>query len=704
MRKQGPNRRGGGSNSGTPRNGGSPMDKPNSFSRGGPNSQPNKLAGDAYDITCRDRFIGIAKSMVGERVEVQMKDGSTHEGIFHTCTPFRDCKFQIVLRGVRVVPQGQAEQDGVHDAYLQTVHLDAADMVQLQARHFPVQERRRPVGFATDTKISGKPQPGRMRELEHVDSSWVAPSPRSGSGGQDAGGLRSSGGKKWDQFEANKRLFNVTSSYDENLYTTPLDKSSLSAEKQRHADRMAREIESRSSSNIHLREERNQLREQDYADDEEARYSGVVGTGGLASADAAPANSRSSSLNSTPKTTGQKTLSAEEGGPAYKPPAMRSRKAADQELRDVLQGKHSANATPEDSEGTGSLPASPAKGVDADASASAQEDGTKASDGSESPSAAQSSASASASAASGKPKSKLNPKAKEFKLSAKAKEWKPSFTPPPTPPVALQQQQQQQQMMRMQYPEGDEAMMMQQYPGMPMGMGAPQGMMPGMAQPAGQVPQVPGQMAGRPGAGFSPTPAGALYARQQHVLALQPQMMYPQQGPGGPSLNPQRQMMLQAQLMGGQRQAYGYGNQMHLAQGMSPMYQAPGFGAGSMGSIAVAGAGFTPQGQAIAGQHGPGQAGGGAGADQAAASPSGDGSGETATGGAGSGAAAGDGTAAASGSGGGGGPGPSGAGAGAGGSGPSGSSGRGGGGGRGRGEGRGRGRGRGGSSKSNREG
>ncbi|CAN0277191.1 unnamed protein product, partial [Ectocarpus fasciculatus] len=56
------------------------------------------------------------------------------------------------------------------------------------------------------------------------------------------------------------RLFNVTSTFDENLYTTPLDTGSLSREQMAHAERMAAEIEGKTSSNIHMREERNMVR------------------------------------------------------------------------------------------------------------------------------------------------------------------------------------------------------------------------------------------------------------------------------------------------------------------------------------------------------------------------------------------------------------------------------------------------------------
>ena len=86
---------------------------------------------------------------------------------------------------------------------------------------------------------------------------------------------------KWDQFAANEQLFNVRATYDENLYTTALDKSSVGAHKQREAARLAREIEGQTTSNIHLAEERGQKVEGDYGElDEEDKYSGVLTSGG----------------------------------------------------------------------------------------------------------------------------------------------------------------------------------------------------------------------------------------------------------------------------------------------------------------------------------------------------------------------------------------------------------------------------------------
>ncbi|CAI7875437.1 unnamed protein product, partial [Closterium sp. NIES-54] len=60
--------------------------------------------------------------------------------------------------------------------------------------------------------------------------------------------------RAWDQFEANRKLFGVETSFDEAIYTTPLVRPSR--ELQAHAERIAREIESQPSRNMHTAEVR----------------------------------------------------------------------------------------------------------------------------------------------------------------------------------------------------------------------------------------------------------------------------------------------------------------------------------------------------------------------------------------------------------------------------------------------------------------
>ncbi|CAM9260815.1 unnamed protein product, partial [Ectocarpus fasciculatus] len=110
------------------------------------------------------------------------------------------------------------------------------------------------------------------RDLASVDSSWLS---SDAMGSLEGGGKSKKGGNtSWDQFEVNKRLYNVNSSYDENLYTKPLNRNELTRDQIKKADKYAKEIEGTRSSNVHLQEERGQVMERDM--DEEDLYSGVL--------------------------------------------------------------------------------------------------------------------------------------------------------------------------------------------------------------------------------------------------------------------------------------------------------------------------------------------------------------------------------------------------------------------------------------------
>lgn len=96
-------------------------------------------------------------------------------------------------------------------------------------------------GFATDTAISGNRGAPARRRLEKADA-WVSGSDRTGGLEEDGRGRRMRAGH-WDQFEANERLFQVQSSFDENQYTTPLNIGSYTRQERERAARLAREIE-----------------------------------------------------------------------------------------------------------------------------------------------------------------------------------------------------------------------------------------------------------------------------------------------------------------------------------------------------------------------------------------------------------------------------------------------------------------------------
>lgn len=83
----------------------------------------------------------------------------------------------------------------------------------------------------------------------------------------------------WDQFSVNERLFGVKTDFNEEMYTTSLDRNSPEFKKlQKDADRIAREITGSCSSNSHVSEERLQDLNESQQDSlgEEERYSSVI--------------------------------------------------------------------------------------------------------------------------------------------------------------------------------------------------------------------------------------------------------------------------------------------------------------------------------------------------------------------------------------------------------------------------------------------
>jgi len=103
-------------------------------------------------------------------------------------------------------------------------------------------------GFRTDSSISGNKMQGE-RTLQR----WVPDASEGADGSLEA----SISTGTWDQFAENKRRFGITTDYDENIYTTAIDKSHPQY-KQRvaEADRKAREIERSVATNSHVAEER----------------------------------------------------------------------------------------------------------------------------------------------------------------------------------------------------------------------------------------------------------------------------------------------------------------------------------------------------------------------------------------------------------------------------------------------------------------
>lgn len=105
-------------------------------------------------------------------------------------------------------------------------------------------------GFQTDAAISNN-RSGKERVLQR----WVPDTdvPHHDSLEKPSG----SGGKPWNQFAENEKLFGLTTDYDENIYTTAIDKNHPQyRERMAAAEKKAREIERSIASSSHVAEER----------------------------------------------------------------------------------------------------------------------------------------------------------------------------------------------------------------------------------------------------------------------------------------------------------------------------------------------------------------------------------------------------------------------------------------------------------------
>ncbi|KAF9533809.1 hypothetical protein CPB83DRAFT_844552 [Crepidotus variabilis] len=138
--------------------------------------------------------------------------------------------------------------------------------------------------FRTDVDITlqKKGLGGRERELQAWTPSSDAPSATSGTiagglGDEDTFGQGANGNNtSWDQFTANEQLFGVKASFDEDVYTTKLDRNAPDfKERERKAQKIANEIIGATTNNPHIAEERG-LVVDDSGVNEEDKYGAVV--------------------------------------------------------------------------------------------------------------------------------------------------------------------------------------------------------------------------------------------------------------------------------------------------------------------------------------------------------------------------------------------------------------------------------------------
>ncbi|KAF9273318.1 hypothetical protein BGZ68_001623, partial [Mortierella alpina] len=221
-----------------------------------------------------DRMLFLLSNMIGMTVEITVKNGSKYEGLFHTA--FTEGDLGIVLRLAKSI-SGKDKKE--HAPLINQMIVLAKDCMAINVTgvDFEPHERMAPdrgerEGFKTDTDIS------RSGDIRERDLKKWAPEEHTSFGGieDDLADAHHGNNTSWDQFAANERLFGVRTDFDEELYTTKLDRTGVDFKaREQHAIQIANEIQQSVSSNVHMREERG-LAVDDSGLDEEDLYGAVV--------------------------------------------------------------------------------------------------------------------------------------------------------------------------------------------------------------------------------------------------------------------------------------------------------------------------------------------------------------------------------------------------------------------------------------------
>ncbi|KAF9886121.1 hypothetical protein FE257_012056 [Aspergillus nanangensis] len=243
-----------------------------------PSPMPTPKESNTSDRHAHDRLVFLFTSFIGSTVTLTTKNGDKYTGIFSSSS-LESLDSSIILKMVQSLSKSDTQRaNGVSESaspFLgsapdHAMAWDARDLLDIAVAGVSTSDvtikgpNGATTGFKTDADISGN-LAMRERTLKRWEPSAETDVDLS---------LESANHSGWDQFEANARLFGATSSYDENIYTTRIDRSDPTyRKKEADAARIAREIEGTDVDNAHIREERGLLSAD--GGDEEDKYSGV---------------------------------------------------------------------------------------------------------------------------------------------------------------------------------------------------------------------------------------------------------------------------------------------------------------------------------------------------------------------------------------------------------------------------------------------
>ncbi|KAK7050965.1 poly(A)-binding protein binding protein [Paramarasmius palmivorus] len=216
-----------------------------------------------------DRVIQALSGLTGTTITLLTKTGQRYEGVISSTNNEGDTT-GVTLKDVKEItnPGGPLKDQ----LFIASTNIDTWASGPADAK------LTNGDSFRTDTDISQRKQGGTERELQ----AWQAPvdaptttSSTAGAIGDDITFGPGSGNTSWDQFSVNEKLFGIKASFDEDLYTTKLDRTAADyKERERKAQKIANEIINSATTNTHIAEERGQF--DDSGLNEEDKYGAVV--------------------------------------------------------------------------------------------------------------------------------------------------------------------------------------------------------------------------------------------------------------------------------------------------------------------------------------------------------------------------------------------------------------------------------------------
>ncbi|KAI9032523.1 hypothetical protein CLU79DRAFT_830371 [Phycomyces nitens] len=222
-----------------------------------------------------ERMLFLLVHLTGSIVQVTVRDGTKFEGVFHGASSEGDLGVSLKMARKIYDPAAPPSENKKSNPVKKILLIVAKDLVEISAPDVdltvgqaPIQERD---SFKTDTDISSRVE-FKERELHR----WNPEMQGSVLESLEEMDATANHAGSWDQFAANEKLFGLKTDFDEEIYTTRLDRSAPGyKDREKKAIEVANEIQKSTTTNIHLMEERG-IEVDDDGMDEEDRYGAVV--------------------------------------------------------------------------------------------------------------------------------------------------------------------------------------------------------------------------------------------------------------------------------------------------------------------------------------------------------------------------------------------------------------------------------------------